>query len=75
MDKELYSFFKEKNYIQKNKSGLIFTNKENESEFIKIIINNYEDIDISVPIKGLNYYYTTKLFDIKNIINYLNLHI
>jgi len=75
MDKELYSFFKEKNYIQKNKSELIFTNKENESEFFKIIINNYEDIDISVPIKGLNYYYTTKLFDIKNIINYLNLHI
>tara|TARA_Y100000992_G_scaffold267007_1_gene205292 strand:+ start:450 stop:677 length:228 start_codon:yes stop_codon:yes gene_type:complete len=75
MEKELYFFFKYKDYIQKDKDKLIFFNKTNETEFVEININNDKNIDISVPIKGLNYYYKTKLFNINNIINYLNLHI
>ena len=75
MEKELYFFFKYKDYIQKDKDKLIFFNKTNETEFVEININNDKNIDISVPIKWLNYYYKKKLFNINNIINYLNLNI
>jgi len=52
-----------------------FTNSNDISHKFNILIYNKYFIKVSVPIKKSNYYYTTFLYTIFDVYNYLHLHL
>lgn len=81
---EINKFFKEKKYKCKIGSkahsesisqNLIYYDPNNITFKYEITIHNKKNIDISIPLKGLNYYFITKKSSIDEIIEYLKLHL
>ena len=52
-----------------------FTNSNDITDKFNIVIYNKYFIKVSVPIKKCNYYYTTFLYTIFDLYNYLYLHL
>ena len=78
---KIYYYLIDNNYILKkfniniDKQLLYFVHKDNFSEVIKIIINNYKknfntialQISLTIPLKNSNYEYTTKFNNIDKV--------
>ena len=86
---KIYYYLIDNNYILKkfniniDKQLLYFVHKDNFSEVIKIIINNYKknfttialQICLTIPLKNSNYEYTTKFNNIDKVWEYLKFHV
>jgi hypothetical protein len=86
---KIYYYLIDNNYILKktniniDRQLLYFVHKDNFSEVIKIIINNYKknfntialQISLTIPLKNSNYEYTTKFNNIDKVWNYLKFHV
>lgn len=84
---KIYYYLIDNNYILKkfniDRQLLYFVHKDNFSEVIKIIINNYKknfntialQISLTIPLKNSNYEYTTKFNNIDKAWEYLKFHV
>lgn len=78
--KEIDSLFNSKLYRKEKsieKEGTItmsFINRDNIEDTYRIKIHNHDYIEVTIPIKNSNYKYTTNMYNIENVYNYLYLH-
>ena len=78
--KEIDSLFNDKLYRKEKsikKEGIIkmlFIKIDNIEDRYKIKIHNHDYIEVTIPIKNSNYKYTTNIYNIENVYNYLYLH-
>lgn len=78
--KEIDSLFNDKLYrkeksIEKESAiTMSFIKHDNIEDRYKIKIHNHDYIEVTIPIKDSNYKYTTYMYNIENVYNYLYLH-
>ncbi len=78
--KEIDSLFNSKLYRKEKsieKEGIIkmlFIKIDNIEDRYRVKIHNNSYIEVTIPIKNSNYKYTTNIYNIENVYNYLYLH-